>query len=173
MVLSLQLPLLFREGVTWCSDVQNSARYSSLPQQPESCPARPHPCLEDAYQAWVYSENDFYGCSLSGHVTSRWPFCRTGGPLSWFFFFREGKSISKPGFWILCQAFYNMKELLLADLLGVLYESPLILHCGAVASLLNLCLLLLLHDLPDLRQVYLQENALWVSNTDVFSPSAS
>lgn len=90
MVLSLQLPLLFREGVTWCSGVQNSARYSGLPQQPESCPAKA-PCLEDAYQAWVYSENDFKGCSLSGRVTSRWPFCRTGGPLSWFFF-QRGKT---------------------------------------------------------------------------------
>lgn len=63
-------------------------------------------CLEDAYQAWVCSENDFYGCSLQGCITSRWPFCRTG-PLSWSFLFSQrGKTHfqtwvlnSGPGFW--------------------------------------------------------------------------
>lgn len=66
-----------------------------------------------------------------------------------------------------------MRDLLLADLLGVMCEASLILHCGAVTSLLNFCLLLLLHDLPDLRQFYLQENALWVSKIDMYSHSAS
>lgn len=130
-------------------------------------------CLEDAYQAWVYSENDCYGCSHKAVSPPDGLFAEQEPYPDLFCFLREGKGIFKPGFWILGQAFYNMKDLLRADLRGMMCEVSLILHCGAETSLLNLCLLLLLHDLPDLRQFCLQENALWVSNIDMFSHSAS
>lgn len=86
-------------------------------------------------------------------------------------FFQRGRTHFQT--WVLGSMLGNMKDLSLTDLLGVMCEASLILYCGGVTSLLNLCPLLLLHDLSDLRQSHLQENAMWVPDIAMCSHSAS